>query len=354
MGNELRRELKRWGFSESEIDVYIAVLALNEARVSDVANRADVTSRHVYRIVERLEERGLVDVNDHLQPTVIQASPPDHVETVMSKSHDKILDQIESEYAQPSESIGNVDVLNHRPAVVDRCRTMIDSAEEWLILVARKSLLEDLTTDLRDAVDRGVLTLVVTEDGSDIDGRPLGEIASVVRVWEDLETWDEAGLGVDYFQSLYVIPNAAGAAAGSYSPAIYLEQRNMAPRVIGSLLGNEWQLGTEIAVPDPVELPHTFDSFPWALVHAALYRRENVPLRATVEGTSTDTGRTETLTGDVVDVLQGMVEPSRKTFSLERVLMLDTGGEEVSIASPGASIEDYVARSVTLERGSGE
>ncbi|MFW6436779.1 MAG: TrmB family transcriptional regulator sugar-binding domain-containing protein [Halococcoides sp.] len=350
MADELRRELKRWGFSEAEIDVYAAVLDLNEARVSDIADRADVTSRHVYRIVERLERRGLVDVNDHLQPTVIQASPPNHVETVMSKSHDKILDRIESQYAKPSDPIGNVDVLNHRPAVVDRCRSMITSATEWLILLTRRGLLEDLAPELREAVERGVLVLLVTDDSADVEGRPLGEIASVVRVWDDLATWDEAGLGVDYFQALYVIPNAAGAAAGSYSPAIYLEQRNMAPRVIGSLLGNEWRLGTEIAVPDPVELPHTFEVFPWALVHATLHRRQGTPLAATIEGTSTDTGQTETLTGDVVDVLQGMVEPTEKTFSLERVLVLDTGDRVVSIASPGASVEDYVAQSVTLEQ----
>lgn len=353
MTDALRQELKRWGFSDAETEVYLAVLETDQARVSEVAERADVTSRHVYRIAERLEERGLVAVDDHLQPTVLRATPPDEVAAIMDSSHGTILEEIEARFAEPSNPIGNVEILNHKPAVLERCRSMMENAEEWLLLVARWDLVADLADDLAAATERGILTLVVTEDEADVDGRALGDIASVVRIWDDLETWDEAGLGADYFESLYVIPDEEGASAGSFSPAVYVEQRNLTPRITASLLGNEWRLGEEISVPEPVELPHTFDSFATSLVHAALHRRDGVSLRATVEGQSTDTGERETLSGDVVDVLQGMVEPARKTFSLERVLSLDTGEEEqgeVSIASPGATIEDYVAHSITLER----
>lgn len=73
----LREELGEFGFSDKEIDVYLTLLSQGEATTGTISDGANVTQQAVYTITDRLEDRGLVRVNDHASPKTIRAIPPE-------------------------------------------------------------------------------------------------------------------------------------------------------------------------------------------------------------------------------------------------------------------------------------
>lgn len=350
MAGPLREELERWGFSDAAIDVYLAVLEVGQGRASEIADRADVSTRHVYRISEHLEDLGLVDVMEQVQPTTVRATPPDEVASVVRQSHETLLSEIEQRYEEPPERKTDVELLKRKPTVIDRSREIVTNAERWVVLVAPRNLLELLADDLRETVERGVLVLVLTDDETEMAGHLPEDLGTVVRVREDIDELGDFGLAVDYTRSLIVTPDAGAGGKEQYSPALYIEEENITARINGSMLANEWRLGEERVLPDPAPLPHSFDVFPKALIHAALHSRDGTDLYATVEARSIDDGTTTTVAGDVVDIRQGLVEPHAKSFLFEQSMVVDTGEETVSVAGPGAKLEDFAVESLRLER----
>jgi sugar-specific transcriptional regulator TrmB len=57
---EAKELLKKAGFSEKEIDVYLALLGQGEAVVSDVAEKANINRSTTYVVLDALAKRGLV------------------------------------------------------------------------------------------------------------------------------------------------------------------------------------------------------------------------------------------------------------------------------------------------------
>lgn len=348
MSDAFRRELERWGFSETETEVYLAVLETGGAPATEVAELADVSTRHVYRVCGRLEERGFVDVDEHVQPTSVQARPPSAVSDVLDRSVDTLTDEIASAYSRSSDDPDDIEVLKRQATVLSRARTLIQDAARWLVLVAPPDVVEVLTDELAGAVDRGVLVLLVTSvEGLSVD-RPVSDLATVIRTRESPKGFHEVGLGVDTVRALIVSDSDELGDEHRHSPALFLHDRTIAVRVNESLLGIEWQLGTEHTVPDPPELPCSSDLFRKTVTHAALHKRAGTDLRATVQARSIADGRNTPIEGEVVEVRQGYVEPSEQEFLGERTLVLETDEGRVTVGGRDASVEDYAARSTTL------
>lgn len=60
----VRALLSHIGLSEKEIALYLVLLARGSCTASFIARAANITRPHVYEIAERLQQRGLVSVND--------------------------------------------------------------------------------------------------------------------------------------------------------------------------------------------------------------------------------------------------------------------------------------------------
>ena len=69
----LRDNLALLGLSSKEIEVYLTILDHGTATVSRVVEDSEASQRHVYQMCERLHERGLVVLNDHVRPSVVRA-----------------------------------------------------------------------------------------------------------------------------------------------------------------------------------------------------------------------------------------------------------------------------------------
>lgn len=350
MSESLRRELERWGFSEGEIDVYLAVLEVGEGLASEIGDVADVSARHVYRVCERLEARGLVDVDEHVQPTRIRARPPSVVEEVIERSAETMTEAIESNYAGTPDQPPEIEVLKRQPTVKSRAEDLVTGAERWIIAVIPPEIVESLADQLAAAVDEGLLVFLVTRaDAVSID-RSLDEIATIVRSWEGPRGFQEFGVGADKVRSMMVSSSDAMGDGHRYSPALYVNDDTIAVRTNDSMFGIEARLSEEYLVPDPVDLPFTSDFFHEVVLQAALHRRHGTQLRARIEGRSLETGRHRPVDGSVAEVRQGFVEPYNQSFLGQRTLVLETDDDRVTVGGPPATLEDYAAESVTLYR----
>jgi hypothetical protein len=176
----------------------------------------------------------------------------EEVAEIMQRRQETIVTEIDRLRGGPEEYVGGVAVIKHTATVLDRCRTMLSEAEEWAFLTAPPDLVERLAEDLEGARERGVVVMVFTKDLSEPSGRPLEQIASVVRVREDFELFHQFALAVDYFRSLVGTPDAMDHhAVERLGPALYVEGEYVTPRINASFLEYEWKLGVERVVPEP-------------------------------------------------------------------------------------------------------
>lgn len=336
----LADHLRRFGFSEKEVDTYLTILEHGTAKTSTIAEDADVSNRYVYNIVERFDDRDLVDVNDHVTPATINAKPPSEVVASLRKDLESIEPELESRFNQTSDRQQDIQVIKSRSTVHNRIADLIDEAEDELTLSVPASVVPKIRDDLTAAVDRGVLALVLVtgvngEDAEiDFDG-----IGNVVRVWSEKAPML---LTIDRRYALFA-PNEMLSRAHTDHDAISLVQDQLVPTLISSFLGNYWQITEERWVADPAPLPREYRAFWHAVLDATLHLRADRQIDARVE-TKSD----EVVRGRVVEMRQGLVEPATSRFPIENSIVLETSSGEVTIGGVGAFIEDYAAETVVL------
>ena len=335
--------LRRFGLSEKEVATYLTVLEHGEAKASTVAEDAGVSKRYVYSVSESLADRGFVEVNDHAVPTTIRANPPEEVIERLRGDVESIRPGLTERYSRAERRTEQFEVVKSRATVLKRIRSLVANAEREVILSIPAAHLPDLRDALADAVDRGVLVLLIVSDaGSTPD---VAGIASVARSWSagmpTLLTVDSA-VGV-------VAPPEMVRRADSDRQAIVFAQEQLAPVIAGSFLGNYWPAAEEVATADPEPLPAEYDDFRKAVLQTTLHLRAGTPLRATVGGRIADDDAPVELTGEVVDVDQGMVEPASNEFPVQHSLVVETEDGRVSVGGPGAFVEDVEADLVRLE-----
>ena len=340
--------LRRFGLSEKEVDTYLSLLEHGEAKPSTVADAAGVSKRYVYSVSESLAERGFVEVNDHVVPTTIRANPPDEVIDRLRSDVDAMRPGLAERYSRVERQAEQFEVIKSRATVLKRIRSLLADAESEAALSITAKQLPEVRDALVDAVDRGVLVLLVVSDAAadlDADDPGLAGVASVTR------TWSEA------MPTLLTVDSAAGVVSPpellrrstTDRQAIAFAQEQLAPVIVGSFLGNYWPAATELAVADPAPLPAEYTSFRHTVLQATLRLRAGDPPRVTVGGRWTGDDEPAEVVGRVVETRQGMVEPTNNEFPVEHSLVVATDDGEVTVGGRGAFVEDVEADLVRIE-----
>ncbi|WP_435125774.1 TrmB family transcriptional regulator [Halobaculum sp. D14] len=337
--------LGRLGLSEKEIDTYLTLLEHGEAKASDVADDAGVSKRYVYSISEKLEERGFVEVNDHVVPTTIRANPPGEVVETLTDQVESMQPALEERYSAAAPESEQFEVIKARVTVLKRISERIATADEEVTLSIPAAHLDEVADALRAAVERGATALLVVTNVEDPESYDFDGLAHAVRAWrEPMPTM----LTVDRRSGL-VAPAEMVARSNSGKRAIAFTQQQLAPVIVGSFFGNYWPMADEVFVADPEPLPATYTDFRAAILQSALHLRQETEIVARVAGSWVGDGSDVTLTGAVTGVRQGLVEPRNNTFPVENSLLVDVDGETVSVGGKGAFVEDVEAERVTLE-----
>ncbi|MFW5950428.1 MAG: TrmB family transcriptional regulator, partial [archaeon] len=183
----IRDQLKTFGLSEKEVDMYVSVLKHGEAPVKTLADDADISVRYVYDVGEQLEERGLVTMNDHAKPTTIRAKSPGEAVSDLVHQLRTVESGLEALYSEPEPQTSRFEILQSRQTILRRMKSYIQDASDEVLLMVPGSILEHLYEVLEAAIDRDVLVLVLLT-GSDLKGpevmyNRLGEKVSAARVW---------------------------------------------------------------------------------------------------------------------------------------------------------------------------
>ena len=342
----LRAHLQRFGFSEKEVDTYLTLLAHGEAKASTIADAAGVSKRYVYSVSEELADRGFVEVDDHVVPTMIRARPPDAVIDHLTTNAEAIQPALETRYTRTEQPAEQFEVIKSRETVRKRIRELVANSDSEVTLSLPADRLSFVADELRKALDRGVLVLLLVTETDELP-EVAEELASIVRIWQEpmpamLTADDRVGL---------VAPAEMLASSHTETQAIVFTHPQLGPVIVGSFVGNYWPVATEVAVADPLSLPITETDFRKAVVQATLQLRADTDLVAEIDGRWVDTSDPVDLAGHVVTTVQGIVEPTNSRFPIEASLTLETDGTQVTVGGEGAFIEDIEAERVTLCEG---
>ena len=340
--------LRRFGLSDKEIDTYLTLLAHGEATASTVADAAGVSKRYVYSVSESLAERGFVEVNDHVVPTTIRANPPDEVINRLRSDVEAIRPGLTERFSRVERQPEQFEVIKSRVTVIKRIRSLVGGANKEVTLSITAKQLPEIRDSLVDAVDRGVLVLLVV---SDVDTVPSDETFKLDGVASVVRTWSEA------MPTLLTVDSEAGVVAPpellrhstTDRQAIGFTQEQLAPVIVGSFLGNYWPAATEVSTEEPATLPSEYTNFRHTVLQVTLQLRAGMTPRVTVGGRWTESDEAAEVTGRVVEAKQGMVEPTNNEFPVEHSLVVETTDGAVTIGGQGAFVEDIEADLVRIE-----
>lgn len=335
--------LQRFGFSDKEVDTYLTILELGEAKASPIADEAGVSKRYVYSIAETLEDRGFVEVNDHVVPTTIRANQPEDVVDSLTGDLQEMRPALESRFSRTAPRSESFEVVKSRVTVLKRVSELVDRAEVEVTLAIPYRLVDEVAEQLRAAVERDVLVVLLVTGVNPEDDLELDGMASVARAWDQpMPTM----LTVDQ-QAGIIAPGEMLSQSNSASQAIVFAQEQLGPVIVGSFLGNYLPMATEVYTADPTELPATYQEFRHAVLAATLHLRANDEVRARITGRAVGDEEFTELKG-VVDVRQGLLEPATNDLPVENTLFIETDEGTVSVGGLGAFVEDFEARQVEL------
>ncbi|QCS45011.1 TrmB family transcriptional regulator sugar-binding domain-containing protein [Natrinema versiforme] len=344
----IKSQLSVFGFSEKEINTYLALLPLGEAKTSVIADEAEVSQRYVYQTAETLEERGLVTVKDHAKPTTIAAVDPEQAIEGLVGHLRSIQTDLEERFSEDRKQSASFEVLKSRSTVLKKIRRILASAEKEAFITMPNYIVTKIESDIAAAVDRGASVwllegAIVPQDPGEAERRFDG-LAHVVRQVEPdipFVVTSDSGAGI-------VGQRTQLKDDQNDLQSVMVSQTDLVGSLFGSFQGGYWSAGEEVFASIPKTPPATFTTMRPAVTVAALCQQKRRPLRVEANGTNPETDEPLSVEGRVIDVRQRLVEPFNNSFPLENTITVETDDERVNIGGEGAFMEDISAEEITL------
>jgi sugar-specific transcriptional regulator TrmB len=350
MGEELRRQVQGFGLTEKEADTYLTILDSGPTTVTEIANEADVSKRYVYTVAEKLEDRHFIIVNDYFTPTTIEAAPPEEVYDRLNEEVNGFYNNLKEKYRTGTSS-GDTKVLKSRSTVINKIEAMVGNAEDQLALSLPALVIPALSDALRDAVERGVLVLLlVFEDRNPPGDDPLADVSlnGIAHTVRYRNSNLPILLSVDSGSAL-VSSRGVLTQPDSTANALFLGQQYMQTVVFSSLMNSLWVNSEEISVTSPHDLPHTYTNLRRVAIDATLYLNRGEDIAVECEARPTDHPESaENVVGEVSKVKQRIINPTTDPRPRQCCLCVRTDDGTVTIGNYDAFFEDYRAYKTTL------
>lgn len=91
----IEESLKELGLKENEIDIYLALLELGESSIVPIRKRVHLPRTTVFHALERLDEKGLIDILETPARRIYFPHPPKKIVTLLADQSEKLKDQAE-------------------------------------------------------------------------------------------------------------------------------------------------------------------------------------------------------------------------------------------------------------------
>lgn len=189
--------LEQLGLTSYEAQVFVALQKLGTGSASDVDRIADLPRSQVYGAAEKLEERGLVELQQS-NPIRYRAVDLDEARERLrtrykdreSKAFDH-LDDVRSDGRDPDERQEDVWTLHGSDSVVARTIQLVSEAEESVIYAADSDVFDDeIVAELADRGEHGVDVRVVSADDDVIERVEEEHAVSMITVPPELDPED--------------------------------------------------------------------------------------------------------------------------------------------------------------------
>ncbi|WP_323191884.1 helix-turn-helix domain-containing protein [Halostella sp. PRR32] len=184
--------LESVGLTEYEARCFVGLSRIRKGTAKEISQLSDVPRSRVYDALERLHERGLVDVQQS-EPREYQAVETETALSVFDRDFRTTLDEVD-------EALGNVDTdrrlekqgvwaIANRDHVIDRTETLLDDAEtEVYLLVGHEAGVDEEVFDKIDELARNDVDVLVEVPSESAKKQVLDVIpAATVSVYESLD-----------------------------------------------------------------------------------------------------------------------------------------------------------------------
>lgn len=163
--SEAIEALTELGLTEYESRCFVSLARVSKGTAKDVSDLSEVPRPRVYDALDRLHQRGLVDVQQS-DPREYRAIPADAAIEKLRRDHDEILDTAGSALAdvqssEDPETEGAWAIADHEH-VTDRIKSLLDGADEqvYLLLADESDTDPEVLDCLSEIADRGTNVVI--------------------------------------------------------------------------------------------------------------------------------------------------------------------------------------------------
>ena len=170
-GREAADALEQLGLTEYEARCFVALTKLPHGTAKEVGEVADVPRSRVYETMDRLQNRGLVEIQKG-EPQTFQSVTIDTAIRVLRKQYESYFDAVERSLGQLEpiykDNQQAVWAISNHEQVTERVLDLLtDATDEILLIVLSERLLDqEVLDELAAAGERGVTVYVGTNEES--------------------------------------------------------------------------------------------------------------------------------------------------------------------------------------------
>ncbi|PAU84557.1 transcriptional regulator [Halorubrum salipaludis] len=354
---ELLETLQAADLSYYQANAYVTLLELGTASATEVAQASDVPDARIYDVLRDLDDLGYVELYEQ-ETFQARATDPETIVTGLTErasAFESAAAEIEERYERPTLDTQTVSIVKRFDTVLEAARTFVRDADIQVHATLTRDQFEALRSDLADARDRGVTVnvTVLRRDGDD----PLDEddYRGAVSVAHSLSRPAPFVLTSDLRRTAFA-PNPA--AIEDYG--LILRNRSFTYVFFWHFLLFTW-LSSPVVYESDAGSPKQYADIRQFLLENRDRLRGDDPLAVEIEGRETDSNRTVTFSGTVVDaehaegetgVDDGRAdadadrEPSVMSLTGTASIVVDDGDTRRSVGGWGATYEDVEAHRI--------
>ncbi|WP_440772161.1 TrmB family transcriptional regulator [Natronorubrum sp. DTA28] len=193
---EAVKTLTELGLTQYEARCFVALTRLSTGTAKEISQVADVPRSRVYDTIERLEKKGLVDVQQ-TEPREYKAVSVETACRRIREDYDSRINAAENALGQLEEPASRDDegmwAISQKEHVSERVVTFLEDAEETVhyLLSATEVADQSILDGLQAAVDRGVSVYVELPTDDDYEAFSERVSGANVVVAEDLQSTNE-------------------------------------------------------------------------------------------------------------------------------------------------------------------
>lgn len=349
--DSLKATLIDAGFSQYEADVYLSVLELKDASVTDIAETSPVPRSRVYGVLRDLERQGDVQTyeGDSLRARINDPSTVVDKLTEKSERLSEAAAGIDEIWEQPQVRQNTVRVFRNHNATIDEARNRLSEAETIVHLAVSPDELDALRDMLVAVRNRDVIVRIALHEGYDELADPMelavpySTVASEVRFCDSLLPFIAL---IDGDLSLFGIQSRHGSEYG-----IVIDDH-----ILSSIL--HWYFQIQLWEPwDAVYASSEHDEITYISIREFIRDVESVRewderVVVRVEGIETFSGNQVTITGTVDDIVYtdssvADDQPFSQPF-LQAAIVVSDDTDIYTIGGYGAILEDVRALRITI------